>query len=238
MSGAYVTTVRVSRVVPASAPSEYAAGHMKITFLEAPLVATGPTQCVYLYELAGGDEFPAAVERLKESLATVLGLFLPVSGKLAYAADTGDVLVDCSDAGVPFAEAAAEKGERMDVRRLAGAEAYDVPAFLSLMPEHDTRGLPVLVLSVQATQLRNGMALGLSLHAYVLDGVAWLNFMREWAAASCRGGGSPLTEPPAGHIRKAVTHPRGDELVRDMLMKVAPGLPVVSIYIVSGRNGV
>ncbi|TVU29680.1 hypothetical protein EJB05_21257, partial [Eragrostis curvula] len=228
MSGASVTVcvLAVSCVLPASTPLEYA-GHVKLSFLDAPFVATGPFQYVCLYELAGGDEFPAAVRRLKESLATTLALYLPLAGQLAYLADTGDVVVDCSEAGVPFAEATAD-GDSMDVRRLASAEAHDVPAFLSLVPRHDTRVLPVPVLSVQATQLPNGMALGLSVHHAVVDASALQHFMGAWAAASC--GGSVLTKPlePPDYSRKAITDPRGDELVRDIIKKVAPTLPVTN----------
>ncbi|OEL15476.1 hypothetical protein BAE44_0023504, partial [Dichanthelium oligosanthes] len=161
----------VSRVAPVPAPVGYA-GHEKLSFLDAPWVVTPPVQQVYLYELAGCHEFPTLLRRLKESLAATLALYLPLAGKLAYAPETGDVVVDCSDAGVEFFEAEAEG----NVRRLAGDdEAQNAPAFLSLVPKHDARELPAAVLCVQVTRLGEGagasagLALGVSLHHAVAD---------------------------------------------------------------------
>ncbi|OEL15475.1 hypothetical protein BAE44_0023506 [Dichanthelium oligosanthes] len=172
MSGApaAVSVLAISRVVLALPPAEYAEPvKVKLSFLDAPFAATPPIQHEYLYKLAGGDdEYPAAVTRLKESLATVLGLYLPLAGELRYMPDTRDVIVDCSDAGVSFVEAEAKR-RRMDIVRLTGTgnEAQDIPAFLSLVPEHDARDLPASVLSLRATRL-HGAGLGTSVHHAVV----------------------------------------------------------------------
>ncbi|CAM0148522.1 unnamed protein product, partial [Urochloa decumbens] len=73
--------------------------------LDAQLITRQPVQQVFLYELSSADEFPAAVRRLMGSLAAALAVFLPLAGKLVYAEDTGDVVVDCSGPGVAFFEA-------------------------------------------------------------------------------------------------------------------------------------
>jgi hypothetical protein len=77
--------------------------------------------------------------------------------------------VDCSGdaAGVLLVEAPG-----VDVQRVAGDEAHDVPAFLALSPAHDARAvLPAPVTTpVQATRLgATGLALGLSVHHAVAD---------------------------------------------------------------------
>nr|CAB3499988.1 unnamed protein product [Digitaria exilis] len=139
-----VSVVAVSRVVPSPAPAE----HVKVvlSFLDAPWIATPPVQNVYLYKLASGgdDEYASAVGRIKASLAAALALFVPLAGELKYVPETGDVVVDCSDPAVPFFEAEAAEGSRMDVDRLAVSSdvAHDVEAFVSLVPRHDARVLP------------------------------------------------------------------------------------------------
>ncbi|OEL31626.1 Phenolic glucoside malonyltransferase 2 [Dichanthelium oligosanthes] len=229
-AAAAVRVLAVSRVVPAPAVE---GSVVKLSFFDTPWVVLPPIQRVFLYELpvAGGgddDEFPAAVRRLKDSLAATLALYIPLAGKLAYVSDTGDVVVDCAgDPGVTFVEAEAADGSGMDVRGLATDEAHDIPAFLALVPPLDTRVLPAPVLSVQATRLPGrGLALGLSVHHAVADGQAVWRFMGAWAAAAREG--SPVTKTlGAPHYdREVVQIPNGDEFAREMLRKVVPNLPV------------
>ncbi|CAN6283709.1 unnamed protein product [Urochloa humidicola] len=237
---AAVRVLDACRVVPAPAPVMHADPvTVKLSFLDAPWIAAPPNQVVFLYKLAGGDdgEYPAAVRRLKASLATTLALYLPLAGKLVYVPDTGGVVVDCSDAGVPFVEAEAEGGGggRMDVGFLASDEAHDVAAFLSLVPEHDARVLPAPAMALQATRLPGaGLALGVSVHHAVVDARAMALFFHSWVSAS-RSGGSPVASikllgRPPEYQRGAVarTHPSSDELARALLEKVAPHLPVAN----------
>ncbi|KAG2581878.1 phenolic glucoside malonyltransferase 1-like [Panicum virgatum] len=243
-AGAAVRVLAVSRVAPADdAGSGGGAGEarVKLSFFDTAWVVLPPIQRVFLYDLPGGDgadEFPAAVRRLKDALAATLALYRPLAGNLAYVAETGDVVVDCAaggDPGVAFVEAEAaapddDGGGGMDVRRLAGDEAHDIPAFLALVPGHDTRVLPAPVLSVQATRLPGGrgLALGLSVHHAVADGQAVWRFVGAWAAAAREG--SPVTKVlgPPHYDRAAVHVPNGDEFAREMLRKVAPNLPVTN----------
>ncbi|RLN04591.1 malonyl-CoA:anthocyanidin 5-O-glucoside-6' [Panicum miliaceum] len=234
-----VRVLAVSRVAPAPGPlpGSGAAGEarVKLSFFDTPWVVLPPIQRVFLYEMpAGGDgEFTAAVRRLKDSLAATLAVYLPLAGKLAYVAETGDVVVDCAgDPGVAFVEAEASDDDAggMDVRRLAGDEAHDIPAFLALVPALDTRALPAPVLSVQATCLPGGrgLALGLSVHHAVADGQAVWRFVGAWAAAAREG--SPVTKAlgPPHYDRAVICVPNGDEFAREMLKQVAPNLPVTN----------
>jgi hypothetical protein len=237
-----VRVLSVSRVTPA----ESAAGAtdpvvVKLSFFDTPWVVLPPIQRVFLYSLPGGDadghEFTAAVTRLKSSLAATLAAYLPLAGKLAYVAATGDVVVDCADdPGVAFVEAEADGAgtdtDTFDVRRLAGDEAHDIPAFLALVPDLPTKALPAPVLSVQATRLPRGggLALGLSVHHAVADGQAVWRFMAAWVSAAREG--SPVTKSlPAPHYgREVIRVPNGDESARQMLKMIAPKLPVVRVH--------
>ncbi|OEL31624.1 Phenolic glucoside malonyltransferase 2 [Dichanthelium oligosanthes] len=231
---AAVRVLAVSRVAPAPAVE---GSVVKLSFFDSPWVVLPPIQRVFLYELPGAsdgdDEFPAAVRRLKDALAATLALYIPLAGKLAYVPETGDVVVDCAgdDLGVAFVEAeAADDGSGMDVGRLATDEAHDIPAFLALVPDLDTRVLPAPVLSVQATRLPGrGLALGLSVHHAVADGQAVWRFMGAWAAAAREG--SPINKALGlpHYDREVVQIPNGDEFAREMLKKVAPNLPVTNM---------
>ncbi|KAJ1257153.1 hypothetical protein BS78_K194600 [Paspalum vaginatum] len=208
-----VRWLSLSRVTPAPAPADNNV-KVKLSFLDAPWVATRPVQQVFQYDRAGGEqEFAAAVKRLRESLAAALALYLPLAGKLAYVEETRDVVVDCSDPGVAFFEAEAVAD--------GGVEAE------SLLPELDARVLPAPVMTVQATRLivGGGMALGVSaLHA-VVDGRAFVLFLDAWFSIS--RGGSPMAVPMPDYDRAAVAraHPCSDELTRHVLSKVVPNLP-------------
>ncbi|GJN28120.1 hypothetical protein PR202_gb16204 [Eleusine coracana subsp. coracana] len=232
-SGA-VRVVGKSRVAPARVPPAIAddyPGHLKLSFLDAPWIATPPVKQVFLYSSLPDDDddddtsFRVVVARLKSSLASTLALFLPFAGKLAYVAETGgDVVVDYSDdPGVSFFEAEAD---------FFG----DVQEAL-LVPEHDLRVLDdeAPVLRVQATRVGRDIAVGVSLHHAVADGHGMALFIDAWATA-CRTAGSPSPPPPElvavqlqlQHGREAVfarVH-HADLIARDVLHKVAPSLPV------------
>lgn len=244
-----VRVLSVSRVAPAdraaAADGDDPAMVVKLSFFDTPWVVLPPIQRVFLYSLPGGGddadghEFTDAVATLKTSLAATLAVYLPLAGKLAYDAGTGDVVVDCAaadDLGVAFVEAEADADDEttFDVRHLADDEAHDIPAFLALVPDLPTKVLPAPVMSVQATRLLRrgggGLALGLSVHHAVADGQAVWRFMAAWVSAAREG--SPVTKSlPAPHFGREVIHvPNGDESARHMLKMIAPNLPVVRTY--------
>jgi hypothetical protein len=241
-----VQVLAVSRI----APSRHHGGRVKLSFFDTPWVGLPPVQQVFLYRLdenddRAGDGFPAVVSRIKTALSETLAHYLPLAGMLEYVAETGDLVVDWSgpDAGVAFVEAEADAA-RMDVRRLAGDEAHDMAAFLSLVPELHTGVLPAPLLSVQVTRLgAAGLAVGMSMHHGVADGRGAWRFIEAWSSASRVG--SPVTEAlgPPHYGREVVSHPRGgDELARVLLKIVAPNLPVVrstsssSLYVIKLRT--
>ncbi|TVU12373.1 hypothetical protein EJB05_46014, partial [Eragrostis curvula] len=210
------------RVTPAE---QAGSGRTNLSFFDTLWVAAPPVQLVFLYELPTADEcFPSVVRRLKESLAAALALYLPLAGRLVYVAETRDVVLDWSHSdavGVAFTEAEGD----MDVRRLAGDEAHDVPAFRSLVAGAGRPGAPG---ARAATRLGGGMALGVSVHHAATDGHGLWRFVDAWVSASRRQGSS-VTKKSLGspcYGREAIVHPRGDELARELLHKLAPNLPV------------
>jgi hypothetical protein len=87
---------------------------------------------------------------------------------------------------------------------------------------------------VQATRFNAGLALGISVHHAAVDGRAFDLFMDAWSSMS-RGGASPAVSnkplSPPNYSRGAIAHPSSDELTHEVLSKVAPNLPLVSIAV-------
>lgn len=118
----------------------------------------------------------------------------------------------------------------MDLHQLAMDESQNIPKFLALMQQFDGRVLPVPAFAVQATRLDGGMALIMSTHHAVPDGRSVGRFIDLWA--STYRGSTDVMQRSLYFSKEAISlaRPRGDELARDILKKVAPNLPVVSDY--------
>jgi hypothetical protein len=76
------------------------------------------------------------------------------------------VVVDCTDdPGVAFVVTDGAGIGTMDVRRLVGDEAHDVPVFLVLVPDLPHQGAPgARAVREGHTDPGSGLALGLSVH--------------------------------------------------------------------------
>jgi hypothetical protein len=88
-----------------------------------------------------------------------------------YVVETGDVVVHCADGpGQVFVEAEVttyiwcQCMETMDVHRLTGNKAHDIPTFLCLSARAPHQGPP------DACAVRAGFALDLSVHHAITDG--------------------------------------------------------------------
>ena len=123
------------------------------------------------------------------------------------------------------------------MRRLARDDAHDAEAFARLVPELlEPRRLPAPVLAVQVTRPAGGagaVAVGVSIGHAVADGHAVWQFLRAWSTASREGPGS-LAAP--GFVRPTfdragIRHPKSAELVRSVLSRVAPALPLVALLL-------
>lgn len=212
---------------------------VELSFLDSFQVARGAIQRLFFYE---GDDLPpfqSIVGALQSSLAAALPVFLPLSGKLAYLPESGDVVIDYSpDAvspGVKFVEAE-YSGSVDDMRRLAGDDEHQIEAFLQLVPELEVSMLPAPLLAVQITRPRDdnvggggAVAVGVAIHHGVADGQSVWQFIKAWAAAA--RGGSPAGQGlvPPTFDRSRIRHPTADshELAHTILHKMSPALPMV-----------
>jgi hypothetical protein len=142
-----VTYVTVTAGALPSEPS------IKLNAMEAQWILV-LLQHLLLFE---GDHLPpfdTILHSLRSSLATTLAIHVPLTGKLCYLADIGDVAVCCSIGGggdddcVRFVATQCDA----DVRCLAGDD-HDVLTFVRLIPGLYMSLLPGLLLTMQATRL-------------------------------------------------------------------------------------
>ncbi|OAY66418.1 putative acetyltransferase [Ananas comosus] len=146
------------------------------------------------------------IEHLKSSLSVALLHFYPLAGRLVTEEDrdadgevkSTSVYIDCDGQGAEFVHAAADGIKVADVLALSG----DLPDFLRDFfkldgaVNHDGHFSPLL--SVQLTELADGVFLGWSFNHVVGDGTSYWKFFNAWAEiarAADRGGGG-LSRPP------------------------------------------
>ncbi|TVU12666.1 hypothetical protein EJB05_46317, partial [Eragrostis curvula] len=121
--GCRVRVVNITHVHPAKTgdPSPPCHGEYKLSFMDLFHIARMPMQRLFFFDGPDLPPFPSMVSTLQSSLAATLAVYLPLAGKLAFRASTGDVVIDCSPAavasGVKFVEAEFS-GSADDMRRL------------------------------------------------------------------------------------------------------------------------
>ncbi|OEL22967.1 UDP-galactose/UDP-glucose transporter 3 [Dichanthelium oligosanthes] len=241
-----VRVLNISHVRPvqtAGLPPPPAQGEHKLSFMDL-LQISKTIQRLFFFDGPDLPPFPSVVSALRSSLAATLAVFLPLAGELAFRPGSGDVVIDFSPAaissspGVRFVEAEFAGGADA-MRRLGRDDAHDTGAFASLVPELDAGRLPAPVLAVQVTRPAGGgggggaVAVGVSIRHAVADGHAVWQFLRAWSAASREGPGA-LAAP--GFVwptfdRAGIRHPKSAELVRTVLSRVAPALPLVALLL-------
>ena len=232
-----ISHVRPVQTAGVSPPRQ---GEHKLSFMDL-LQISKTIQRLFFFDGPDLPPFPSVVSALRSSLAATLAVFLPLAGELAFRPGSGDVVIDFSPAaiasspGVRFVEAELAGGADA-MRRLAREDAHDAEAFARLVPEVDAQRLPAPVLAVQVTRPAGGagaVAVGVSIGHAVADGHAVWQFLRAWSTASREGPGS-LAAP--GFVRPTfdragIRHPKSAELVRSVLSRVAPALPLVALLL-------
>ncbi|KAG9450766.1 hypothetical protein H6P81_010731 [Aristolochia fimbriata] len=129
---------------------------------------------------------PPLIDRLKASLACTLSFFYPLAGRLITQKITAEsdhhlvVYIDCrKGTGAEFIHAEARDLAVSDV-----LDPTDVPDVVkSFFPyphaiNHDGHSLPLL--SVQFTELKDGVFVGCNFNHVVGDGVSFWNFFNAW----------------------------------------------------------
>ncbi|XP_068642756.1 uncharacterized acetyltransferase At3g50280 [Aristolochia californica] len=127
---------------------------------------------------------PPLLNRLKSSLARTLSVFYPLAGRLVTQKGSSNdenrllVFIDCNNGAAEFIHAKADLAVS-DV-----LDPTDVPEVVkSFFPyggaiNYDAHSLPLL--SVQFTELRDGVFIGCNFNHVVGDGTAFTNFFNAW----------------------------------------------------------
>ncbi|KAK1275331.1 hypothetical protein QJS04_geneDACA001578 [Acorus gramineus] len=134
---------------------------------------------------------PAIADALQTSLSVALRHFPPLAGRLVTEKPDEDddrvlIYIDCNDTGAEFTRAVADGASVADV-----LTPRDVPDFVKsfFTPDaavnHDGHTLPLL--SVQLTELVDGVFVGCSFNHVVGDGTSFWHFFNAWAEI-CRAG--------------------------------------------------
>ncbi|KAF0895843.1 hypothetical protein E2562_016573 [Oryza meyeriana var. granulata] len=147
---------------------------------------------------------PVAGERLADALASsfarALALYYPFAGRLV-AVERGDgtvtVTLQCTGEGAEFVHAAAPDVAVSDIvsSLYTPSEVWSFYSFnLVLGADAATESRPLL--SVQVTELADGIFVAMSLNHAVADGTTFWHFFNTWSEMS-RGGGDISVPSPA-----------------------------------------
>ncbi|KAL8550665.1 hypothetical protein ACS0TY_009179 [Phlomoides rotata] len=134
---------------------------------------------VYFYPSDSKLSHSEKSNHLKNSLSQVLPIFHPLAGRLS-----GDLHVDCNDAGAPFFEAQTNCD-------LSQAITNPIITNMNKFLPFKLDDIQNLCMAVQLTYFRcGGAAVGLVMSHKIADAFSFLLFANTWAAVS-RGGGAP-----------------------------------------------
>lgn len=226
-----VRVVDMSRVPLPPGPYPPPGEIVPLSFLDARWIhLRQPVQDLLLYP--DSTLSSSSLHLFKTSLARALSFFHPLAGKLTYWHSTDQLVIDTSssDCGVSITEAESDQ----DIRCLASEETIDVEAFTKLVPYFRIDKLPTPVFAVQITRfVSGGVAVGTALHHAAMDGIGFWRFMETWAAICCEDGVLFNSVLRTSHDREVILHPHKEEIARQFMRHLAPGLPQVKVSILS-----
>uniref|UniRef100_A0ACD5V257 Uncharacterized protein n=1 Tax=Avena sativa TaxID=4498 RepID=A0ACD5V257_AVESA len=184
-----VRVLHTSLVAPSPAGSALHDRSLPLTYLDALWLHAPPVERVFFYADATGDQ---VLSNLKDSLSQALRAFYPLAGRLRLTPGTPnryEIHYQPGD-GVTFAIA---EYHHAGFDELATDDPTEVAKILPLVPALPSGGA---LLALQATVLRGGLALGVTVHHAACDGVSSTHFLRTWAwAAAARAGESAPQQP-------------------------------------------
>ncbi|VAI27039.1 putrescine hydroxycinnamoyltransferase 1-like [Triticum dicoccoides] len=163
------------------------------------------------------------VTRLKAALAKALVTFYPLAGRIGDDGD-GRAEVNCGNQGVLFVVA---RSEDLTVADFHGRPSSKLRRLF--VPRMEP---PSIVCGVQLTFFKcGGVAIGLAVHHFVVDGSSTSHFTRTWAAISRTGDMSAVeAEPPCHH--RFLLRPRSPPAVHPDALSVF--CPMVNLCEPSG----
>ena len=146
---------------------------------------------------------PTFLDRLKESLAITLDHFYPLAGRLVTKKEENPpsyvVFVDCNNSspGVKFIHAAVD----MTISDIL-SPIY-VPPVIQSFFDHDRvinhDGHTLSLLSIQVTELVDGIFVGCSINHIMVDGTSFWHFFNSWSEvfmAQLQGKNISISRPP------------------------------------------
>ncbi|XP_020150581.2 phenolic glucoside malonyltransferase 1-like [Aegilops tauschii subsp. strangulata] len=192
--------LRTSLVAPSPAGAALHERSLPLTYLDALWLHATPVERVFFYPDATSD----VLSNLTDSLSNALAAFYPLAGRLRLtpgAHNRYELHYQPGD-GVTFTVA---EHHHVGFGELATDDPTEVAKIVPLVPPLPEGGA---VLAVQATVLRGGLAIGVTVHHAACDGVSSTHFLRTWAwaAAACSGASAP--EPP--FVDRSIIRPRDD----------------------------
>jgi hypothetical protein len=192
--------LHTSLVAPTPAGTALHERSLPLTYLDALWLYAPPVERVFFYPDATGDD--DVLSRLKDSLSQTLRAFYPLAGRLRRTPGTPNrhELHYKPGDGVTFTVA---EYHDAGFDELATDDPTEVAKILPLVPALPAGGA---LLALQATLLRGGFSLGVTVHHAACDGVSSTHFLRTWAWAAAAGADAP--EPPV--IERALIRNRDD----------------------------
>jgi hypothetical protein len=146
------------------------------------------------------DFIKTLLERLKHSLSVTLVHFYPLAGRLVTKKNENPpsclIFVDCSNSpGAKFIHAA------LDMTISDILSPTDVPSIVQLFFDHDRAlnhdGHTMPLLSIQVTELKDGIFIGCSTNHCIVDGVSYWHFFNTWSEIfQAQGNNISITRPP------------------------------------------
>uniref|UniRef100_A0A7N0TTB9 BAHD acyltransferase DCR n=1 Tax=Kalanchoe fedtschenkoi TaxID=63787 RepID=A0A7N0TTB9_KALFE len=208
-----VTVLSRSSVVPAKEST--IGGDLKLSASDLPMLS-----CHYIQKgcLFTRPPVPiqALIPHLKRGLSHTLSHFPALAGRLITDSD-GYVYIACNGAGAGFIHANASHITIRDV-----LSPSDVPdcfkEFFAMDRTVSYDGHFKPILTVQVTELLDGLFIGCAVNHAVVDGTSLWNFFNTFAEV-CRG---------AKRVTKLPDFSRGSALISPAVLRVPPGGPKVT----------
>ncbi|KAI3890679.1 hypothetical protein MKX03_010214 [Papaver bracteatum] len=195
-----------------SGASGVAGSHECIELSKADIMVLpiGYMQRGLLYSSKEEDK-KTVITRLKTSLALTLDHFFPLAGRLAVrkhnnvdADASSSVYIDCNSAGAEFIHAIADDITIGNVLDPVYVPRVVQESLFSLNGVMNCEGLSNPLLSIQVTELIDGVFIGCSMNHSVCDGTSLWNFINSWSEIS-REASTKTTTPgfsSAHHISR------------------------------------
>lgn len=190
-------------------------GDLKLSVSDLPMLSCHYIQKGCLFNL---PPFPISelISILKRSLSQTLTHFPPLAGRLTTDA-SGYIYITCNDAGVDFLHADAS---HVHIHEILGS-AYvpdQVKEFFAMDRTVSYEGHFRPILTVQVTELADGVFIGCTVNHAVTDGTSFWNFFNSFAEVS-RG---------IRMISKSADFSRDSVLISSAVLKVPDGGPKVT----------